>query len=69
MRKHVYDILGFTTIFCAILISVVIQFGNPEMTQVQLFLNFWWVWLIILFMFGAGCVMLGLGFHLARRIP
>ena len=35
-------------LICALLVSLALRILNPEMTEMQLLLEFWWVWLIIL---------------------
>lgn len=39
------------------LVMVVVRFSNPSMTETQLFMTFWWLWLALV---GVVLVVLGL---------
>lgn len=36
-----------TFIFCLIVVAIV-RLKNPAMTETQLFLSYWWLWLILI---------------------
>jgi len=39
----------YIVMFLCFLAGAVVRFSNPEMTETQLFLNFWYIWIAITF--------------------
>jgi hypothetical protein len=58
-KMNLFSIIGLTIIIICVVIATATRFQNPELTETQLFLRFWPLYL------GTGVGMLG-GFGLMR---
>ena len=61
MTRKLYAITGWSLFVLAAIVIVVVRFGNPELTETQLFTDFIAVWLCVVMAILAAVVLIGKG--------
>jgi hypothetical protein len=61
MTRKLYAITGWSLFALAAIVIVVVRFGNPELTETQLFTDFIAVWLCVVMAILAAVVLIGKG--------
>lgn len=61
MIRKAYAITGWSLFALAAIVIVVVRFGNPELTETQLFTDFIAVWLCVVMAILAAVVLIGKG--------
>ena len=61
MIRKAYTITGWSLFALAAIVVIVVRFGNPELTETQLFTDFIMVWLCVVMAILTAVVLIGKG--------